>query len=108
MGEELLPEEFHVFPRIGGRRHSMGCSRTMQSGFHNKKQPRASNGWHLVVILWVGRHTETIEPLYRATKQQSGGEGGIRTLDRVVRPYNGLANRRLQPLGHLSVLSNQR
>ena len=32
----------------------------------------------------------------------SGGEGGIRTLDRVVRPYNGLANRRLQPLGHLS------
>src|SRR5580698_5435440 len=31
-----------------------------------------------------------------------GGEGGIRTLDRVVRPYNGLANRRLQPLGHLS------
>jgi hypothetical protein len=34
--------------------------------------------------------------------KQSGGEGGIRTLDRVVRPYNGLANRRLQPLGHLS------
>src|ERR1700692_3431072 len=32
----------------------------------------------------------------------TGGEGGIRTLDRVVRPYNGLANRRLQPLGHLS------
>jgi hypothetical protein len=34
--------------------------------------------------------------------QCNGGEGGIRTLDRVVRPYNGLANRRLQPLGHLS------
>jgi hypothetical protein len=32
----------------------------------------------------------------------SGGEEGIRTPDRVVRPYNGLANRRLQPLGHLS------
>jgi hypothetical protein len=32
----------------------------------------------------------------------TGGEGGIRTPDRVVRPYNGLANRRLQPLGHLS------
>jgi hypothetical protein len=33
---------------------------------------------------------------------QSGGEGGIRTPDRGVSPYNGLANRRLQPLGHLS------
>ena len=38
---------------------------------------------------------------------ESGGEGGIRTLDRVVRPYNGLANRRLQPLGHLSGVYNQ-
>jgi hypothetical protein len=33
---------------------------------------------------------------------ESGGEGGIRTPDRGVSPYNGLANRRLQPLGHLS------
>ena len=32
----------------------------------------------------------------------SGGEGGIRTLGTGVSPYNGLANRRLQPLGHLS------
>ena len=32
----------------------------------------------------------------------AGGEGGIRTPDRGVSPYNGLANRRLQPLGHLS------
>ena len=31
-----------------------------------------------------------------------GGEGGIRTLGTGVSPYNGLANRRLQPLGHLS------
>jgi hypothetical protein len=34
--------------------------------------------------------------------QGSGGERGIRTLDTGVSPYNGLANRRLQPLGHLS------
>ena len=34
-----------------------------------------------------------------------GGERGIRTPDRGFSPYNGLANRRLQPLGHLSVLS---
>src|ERR1700736_6837471 len=31
-----------------------------------------------------------------------GGEGGIRTPGRSFSPYNGLANRRLQPLGHLS------
>ncbi len=36
----------------------------------------------------------------------SGGEGGIRTLDTGVSPYNGLANRRLQPLGHLSGVRN--
>ncbi len=34
--------------------------------------------------------------------RKTGGEGGIRTLDTGVSPYNGLANRRLQPLGHLS------
>src|SRR6266436_7340819 len=32
----------------------------------------------------------------------TGGEGGIRTPGRGFSPYNGLANRRLQPLGHLS------
>jgi hypothetical protein len=37
----------------------------------------------------------------------SGGEGGIRTPDTGVSPYNGLANRRLQPLGHLSDFNNQ-
>jgi hypothetical protein len=30
------------------------------------------------------------------------GEGGIRTPGTGFSPYNGLANRRLQPLGHLS------
>ena len=35
-------------------------------------------------------------------KQTDGGDGGIRTLDRALQPYNGLANRRLQPLGHVS------
>src|SRR5438094_7736901 len=32
----------------------------------------------------------------------SGGEGGIRTPGRGFSPYNGLANRRIQPLCHLS------
>ncbi len=35
--------------------------------------------------------------------RRSGGAGGIRTLDRALQPYNGLANRRLQPLGHSSI-----
>lgn len=30
------------------------------------------------------------------------GEGGIRTLERGFHPFNGLANRPLQPLGHLT------
>ena len=30
------------------------------------------------------------------------GEGGIRTRGRALTPYDGLANRYLQPLGHLS------
>jgi hypothetical protein len=33
----------------------------------------------------------------------NGGAGGIRTLDTGLHPYNGLANRRLQPLGHSSI-----
>ena len=34
----------------------------------------------------------------------SGGEGGIRTPGRSFGPYNGLANRRIQPLCHLSAV----
>jgi hypothetical protein len=34
--------------------------------------------------------------------KSNGGEAGIRTLGTGFGPYNGLANRRLQPLGHLS------
>src|SRR4051794_910325 len=38
----------------------------------------------------------------RLPGSETGGEAGIRTLGRAFRPYNGLANRRLQPLGHLT------
>jgi hypothetical protein len=34
--------------------------------------------------------------------EKTGGEGGIRTLGTGVSPYNGLANRRIRPLCHLS------
>ena len=43
--------------------------------------------------------------LPRAAWKAAGGDGGIRTLDRALQPYNGLANRRLQPLGHISIPS---
>ncbi len=33
---------------------------------------------------------------------ETGGERGIRTPGRVLKPYNGLANRRFRPLSHLS------
>ena len=36
------------------------------------------------------------------TYEKSGGEAGIRTLGTGVSPYNGLANRRIRPLCHLS------
>ena len=36
------------------------------------------------------------------------GEGGIRTLDTGNPPYDGLANRCLQPLGHLSIYPQPR
>ena len=46
-------------------------------------------------------------PCKYAVKGSSGGEGGIRTPGRGFSPYNGLANRRLQPLGHLSVANRR-
>ena len=42
-------------------------------------------------------------PAPRAGQDEIGGAGGIRTLDRPLQAYNGLANRRLQPLGHSSI-----
>ena len=42
-------------------------------------------------------------PPPEARRAKGGGAGGIRTLDRALQPYNGLANRRLQPLGHSSM-----
>jgi hypothetical protein len=43
----------------------------------------------------LGHHLNRLE--------YAGGEAGIRTLGTAIQPYNGLANRRLKPLGHLSV-----
>ena len=42
----------------------------------------------------------------RVNARKHGGEGGIRTLGTGVSPYNGLANRRIRPLCHLSGVGN--
>ena len=45
-----------------------------------------------------------VTPVSGTDTEKGGGAGGIRTLDRPLQAYNGLANRRLQPLGHSSLI----
>src|ERR1041384_3371939 len=52
--------------------------------------------------VWVGARREEVLVESAGRTFTGNGVGGIRTLDRGFRPYNGLANRRLQPLGHHS------
>ena len=52
--------------------------------------------------LGVSGHRAKKEPALSRGLRLAHGAGGIRTLDRALQPYNGLANRRLQPLGHHS------
>ena len=61
----------------------------------------------VVSLGWEGaRFSESAglptEARSRVRRAKVGGEAGIRTLDTAFGPYNGLANRRLQPLGHLT------
>src|SRR5204863_5921078 len=53
-------------------------------------------------VMLQGSPRRSCPPATRS-RAKGGGDGGIRTLDRALQPYNGLANRRLQPLGHSSV-----
>src|SRR5436190_4611716 len=53
-------------------------------------------------VMLQGSPRRSCPPATRS-RAKGGGAGGIRTLDRALQPYNGLANRRLQPLGHSSV-----
>ena len=60
---------------------------------------------HIVdaAIIWQTIE-ESANPLFCGHMNAlTGGEAGIRTLGTGLSPYNGLANRRLQPLGHLTV-----
>ena len=76
-----------------------------------------------ILDCWIGGIMNTITPCRRHTTGtgigyasigpkclrlilRTGGEGGIRTLGTGVSPYNGLANRRIRPLCHLSGVRN--
>jgi len=50
----------------------------------------------------VPAHEKTLSSCEKRGKQGESGEGGIRTRGRANKPYDDLANRCLQPLGHLS------
>jgi hypothetical protein len=63
------------------------------SGFDS----RAEAGRLLQVSGGLSEAVWYVRPDYKKS-----GAGGIRTLGTVLKPYNGLANHRLQPLGHSS------
>jgi hypothetical protein len=54
-------------------------------------------------MLGKGKRKVPENSIKQAHYDGDGGAGGIRTLDRPLQAYNGLANRRLQPLGHSSI-----
>ena len=70
----------------GLRRWACACRRA-------SRRPESATNQKNRAVLWV-----TGERL-----NFFGGEGGIRTLDTGLSPYNALAGRHLRPLGHLSV-----
>src|SRR5882672_707366 len=65
---------------------------------------RGNREVHLRAERFGGNLRLACQPHFTSARreQKVGGEAGIRTLDTGFSPYNGLANRRLQPLGHLT------
>ena len=51
---------------------------------------------------FVAENVAAVFLTLKSCVMKSGGEGGIRTPGTGFSPYNGLANRRIQPLCHLS------
>ena len=54
----------------------------------------------------VAENVAAVFLIPKSCVMKSGGEGGIRTPGTRFSAYNGLANRRLKPLGHLSAASH--
>ncbi len=60
--------------------------------------------WRTVTHLLCEDVMRGLISIYKMLIIRESGAGGIRTLGTVLRPYNGLANHRLQPLGHSSIV----
>src|SRR5207302_11049595 len=75
-------------------------------GRETKSIGQESGDWLLVIGGGGSTTTDHLQPITDekdpSSQMSPDGERGIRTLDTGLTPYNGLANRRLQPLGHLS------
>src|SRR5262247_3386315 len=84
-------------PTAPALRASISASRIQSSSFiSGSERGRTSNPRFRRPVLY---------PLSYGSPRKDGGEGGIRTLGTGNPPYAGLANRCLQPLGHLSRLT---
>src|SRR6266446_8934797 len=70
------------------------------AGGHGIKNGSSAPHFLLPSANWLQRDTRKCES--RLGLEKSGGEGGIRTPGRGFGPYNGLANRPIKPLWHLS------
>jgi hypothetical protein len=68
---------------------------------HSRATAGQGRGFALFLVPPFGA-TGSNPPLEICCLIKGGGERGIRTPDTAFGPYNDLANRRLQPLGHLS------
>jgi hypothetical protein len=90
----LKPDCSDAEIRVGGESIQAPGAGTNQKGRHLYRPYRGDMLVRLFKPRWRARRNPD--------SRKDGGDGGIRTLDRALQPYNGLANRRLQPLGHIS------
>ena len=80
--------------KTGDPKTLLSLFKNIGSNFRSHKRKHCDFNGRNRIVCWRKRRKVRRRPI--------GGEGGIRTPDRGLHPYNGLANRRLQPLGHLS------
>jgi len=107
-GQLPLREVMDGLPGFGERADSRIDSRTLGPTGQSVSQPviekRELKSKKSLQTLAKVMVTHSLSP--RVPKSQNGGERGIRTPVRLL-TVNGLANRRLQPLGHLSTALNE-
>ena len=88
-------------PEPGGARQRDQAARATRGSGQIRTRRRRRDGRPERFWQYGGNGPADVKTINR-TGQEIGGEAGIRTLGRSLSPYNGLANRRLQPLGHLT------